>query len=347
MTAVASRWSIGCVRNVLLVTWCLSIQSSLAVAAPTAQEVLASLPFSDAEKQQILKGDLVTAAAKVSLERELAVVMAFLVKQPPADLVAVFRKAGGLKSDPMINGHGEINGEGSLDDLRGVVLTPDAETAAQRYLNAAPGTEWNLDSPEIAAFSALKAQNPSGAAAVQHVEAQLRTVLLARYQAYRAGGLSAIAPYDRGGSKRQPGEELKSATEAAKLLAQYAPVFHTVLLKYPQAEAVGLEESFHWINFNIDNRPTLALTHRLSMPLDRGYIVADRHYYVGRSHNTVQAVAGLLPVNEGTIVFYVNRTSTDQLGGFGSSAKRAIGSRIMAKQISETFEKMRTRSKGK
>jgi len=343
----------GCVRRAMagaiifgvIITPCL--RPSLAMAAPTAQEVLASLPFSDGEKQQILQGDLVTAAAKESSERELAVAMAFLVKQPPADVVGLFRAAGGLKTDPMISGHGQIKGEGSADDFKGLVLKPEGEKAARRYLDAKPGADLNLDTGEIAAFAALRAQNLSGAAAVERVEEQLRSLLLARYKAYRAGGLSAIAPYDRGGSKRQAGEELAQATEASKLMAQYAPAFHRVLLKYPQDKPAQFEEGFFWINFNIDDQPTVALTHRMSLPLGDGYIIADRHYYVSRSHNTVQAIAGVLPVSEGAVVFYANRTSTDQVGGFGSSAKRGIGTRIMAKQISETFEKLRKRGAGK
>lgn len=48
-----------------------------------------------------------------------------------------------------------------------------------------------------------------------------------------------------------------------------------------------------------------------------------RHYYASTGYNLVQTVAGFLPVAEGTLVIYTNRTSTDQLEGFGASAKRS------------------------
>ena len=317
------------------------VGSSRAVAAPRAQDVLAALPFSAAEKQHIVGGDVVTTSAKESSERELAVAMAFLVQQPPADLVGEFRAAGGLKTDRIISGYGEITGDGSLDDFKGLTLLPDREQATQRYLDAKPGEEWNLDTAEIAAFAALKAQHVAGTDAVQPVEAEVRDMLLARYRAYRAGGLSAIAPYDRGGSKRQPGEELMHASAASAAVVQCAPALQEVLLMYPQAKPAQIEERFFWINFTIDAQPTIALSHRLAQQLDGGgYLVADRHYYVSRSHNTVQVVGGLLPVSEGTIVFWINRTSTDQAGGFASWLKRAIGDRIMAKQMSDTFVKL-------
>jgi hypothetical protein len=41
----------------------------------------------------------------------------------------------------------------------------------------------------------------------------------------------------------------------------------------------------------------------------------------------------LLPVENGPVVGYLNRT-TDQLGGFGASATQAMGRGMMVKQIS-------------
>jgi hypothetical protein len=64
-------------------------------------------------------------------------------------------------------------------------------------------------------------------------------------------------------------------------------------------------------------------------------------------YNDTQAVAGLLPVADGTVVVYVASTTTDQLGGFGASAKQAIGRGIMAKQIRAIFEKYRAGFKDK
>lgn len=320
------------------------VGSARAVAAPAAQDVLAGMPFSAAERQHILSGDMVATAAKESSERELAVAMAFLLHQPPSDLVVQFRAASELKTDPIISSYGEITGAGAPADFKDLALVPDREQVALHYLDAKPGADWNLDTAEIAAFAALKAQNLGGTDVVPRVEAELHRMLSARYTAYRAGGLSAIAPYDRGGSKRRPGEELLQATQAAALVAQCAPALQQVLLMYPQAKSAQLEEHFFWINFKIDEQPTIVLSHRLAQQLDDGgYLVADRHYYVSRSHNTVQVIGGLLPVNEGTIVFWINRTSTDQAAGFASLLKHAIGDRIMAKQMSDTFAKLRGR----
>ena len=58
-------------------------------------------------------------------------------------------------------------------------------------------------------------------------------------------------------------------------------------------------------------------------------------------YNSEQAIAAFLPTQSGTLVVYANRTSTDQIEGFGGGAKRSIGSRVLASQLQSLFEKVR------
>lgn len=323
----------------LIALLCLPAAAS---AVSPAEAILAEMPFTEAERKRILAGELVTAGAEETSDRELAVVMAFLIKDPPADLVERFRKATGYDVDKEVTSHGELGG-GGLADLQAMTLTPNGDAEAKRYLEAKGGEDLNLSSAEIAAFQAL------GDKTKPAVEDQLRKLLLARLQAYKSGGLAGIAPYDRGGGKtRSPADDLRKAIQAARVLAKEAPAFQAVLLSYPNSKPAGLEESFYWVNFEIDERPTISLTHRLAMPLGEGaFVIADRHYYVSRSHNALQAVAAVFPAQQGSIVFYGNRTSTDQAAGFGSSAKHKIGRRIMGGQIAAFFEQVRAGAAGK
>lgn len=319
----------------------LGANASPAQEAPTAEELLADLPFSEGEKQRIRNGELVTGTTEVTSDRELAVTMAFLVQEPTPAIVATFREADSYHGDPMVTGFGAIRGEGTLADFSGVELEPNGEEAAQAFLNAEPGSALNLDAAEIEALRALGGQSP----AKPRVEEQLRRMLLARYQAYRQGGLAGIAPYvRRGGKKFEPAGDLRKGTEANQLLAKYARPLYDLLLQYPSSKPPGLEEEFFWINFRIDDTPTFVLSHRVAVPFGDGYALADRHYYVSRSHNTVQAVGLVLPVKQGTGVAYLNRTSTDQVAGFGSGTKQAVGRRVMGRKIAETFEKLRTQA---
>jgi len=310
---------------------------------PTLDELMADFAFSKDDVQRVRNGELVNTTTKETSDRELAAVMVFLVKAPVQKLIASFKAGPSSRNDPQVQSATEISGEGTLDDFKAVVLQPGGDKETQRYLNAAPGDTLNLSVTEIATFAALK----GGSAGQPQVEEALRRTLLARYQAYRSQGLGGIAPYARGKDKQsQAADDLRRATEAAKGIKKYAATFSDVLMNYPQGIPAGLTQHFFCIRYAMSGRPNFALRHRLAMPLEDAYVIADRDFYVSSGYNDTQAVAGLLPVENGTVVVYLNRTTTDQLGGFGASAKQAIGRGMMAKQISEIFEKARAGFKG-
>lgn len=319
------------------VTLCLT--GAPACAVPTLDEVAADFGLSKDDAQRVRNGELVNTTTKETSDRELAVVMLFLVKTPVQKLVAAFKGGPSSRNDPQVQSATEISGEGALDDFKGIVLQPGGDKEAKRYLDAAPGDTLNLSMPEIASFAALKA---AGGAGQPQVEEALRKMLLVRYQTYRSQGLAGIAPYARGKDKQsQPADDLRRATEAAKGVKKYAAAFYDVLMNYPQGIPAGLMQHFFCIRYAMSGRPNFALRQRLALPVEDAYVIADRDFYVSSGYNDTQAVAGLLPVENGTVVVYLNRTTTDQLGGFGASAKQAIGRGMMAKQISEIFEKAR------
>ena len=72
-----------------------------------------------------------------------------------------------------------------------------------------------------------------------------------------------------------------------------------------------------------------------------GLVKAQRQYYVSTTYNAEQAVVGFLPVQEGTVVAYINHTFTDQVAGFGGSVKRGVGRKMMASKLKESFDKTR------
>jgi hypothetical protein len=63
-----------------------------------------------------------------------------------------------------------------------------------------------------------------------------------------------------------------------------------------------------------------------------------------RDYNAVQELGGMLSVQEGTLVVYLNRTSTDQAAGFGSSLKHAIGRKFLGGPLARMFESIQTQA---
>src|SRR5262249_18537342 len=161
-------------------------------------------------------------------------------------------------------------------------------------------------------------------------------------QAYRAKGLAGIAPYaPAGGKTTQPPDDPRRATDAATILQRDAPGFHDVLLNYPAHKPAGLEGHLFCIRYTLTGRPHMTLQHRLALPAGDAYVAAEREFYVSHEYNDMQAIGGLLPVEGGTAVVYLARTTTDQLGGFGASLKQSIGRGMMSRQIADIFEKSR------
>lgn len=330
-------------REILAGLRTLSLAGLLVLAGPawgqpSANQVLTDAGLSASDIQQVLAGELVTGDVKIAGDNDLSISMAFLVKTSPAALSKQIMAGNLVTSDSQVQAHGAFHGSGSLADLSGLQIT---SAAAQTFLNAKPGSSVNLATSEIAAFNALQGTaNPQ-----QAVRAQLQSMLLARFQAYQKSGLAGIAPYARGGSAQTDGaDELRKASDAAGGLKKYLPAFQAVLLGYPQATIPGLQQNFYWVNYDIDGTPTYVLTQILAAADGNARVVAQRQYYVSTGYNVQQAVAGLLPVQEGTLVAYATHTFTDQVGGFGGSAKRSIGRRIMATKLKAVFDKGRHRA---
>ncbi len=59
--------------------------------------------------------------------------------------------------------------------------------------------------------------------------------------------------------------------------------------------------------------------------------------------NSLTFVIGAVPVENGIVMFYRNRTFTDQVAGFGSGMKKGIGRGQMRNTIVKLFEESRRR----
>jgi hypothetical protein len=291
------------------------------------------LGLSPAEAARVRSGEIVVSDPAPSSPRELAVGLTFLVQQPVADVVAAFWSAVDMQGDDQLRGVAVLHD--APDDVTPVALPADE---ARRYLSARPGDALNLSTDEIRAFAAA-ATSPDAPVAAQRI---LRRLLFERYRVYRASGLAGIAPYTRDGDAvRKPADELGGACDAGGLLERYAPPLWALLHSYPRGAPPGFEERFYALTYDLDGRPNYALRHRIALPFGGGVVVADRDFYVSRGYNTALTVGGLFPVPDGTIVFYANRVSTDQLLGMGASLRQNIGRSVMAKRLTAIFERSR------
>ncbi len=313
-----------------------------AMGTPTADDILNALPLSDAKKRQVLNGNVVRWTTQEADNREIAVGIVMLMKANPEKAAQLFRGAEGYKLIDAVTAHGMISGNGTAADFASLSLEPNGGKEATRYLDAKPGSALNLDSREIAAFQALKATSKDGGENQQAVEALIRKHFLARLQAYQAKGLAGVSPYARrGNKKRLSSQKIRLSVAANKISASLYPKFNEVLVNYPNADMTGVEESFFWLNIEVFSRPLLVLTHRMLYQEGETYLASDRHFYTSHEYNSLQAVGGAWPKDNGSLIVYLYRVSTDQVGGFGSSVKRPAARILMGPYIEELFEKIR------
>jgi hypothetical protein len=304
--------------------------------ATSVDVLLKDIGLSDHQIQQVHQGILVKDTVASNSDRELGVQLACLVKAPLEKLKSTFHTDPALKrEDGYVQAIALI--DDSSPDFSGVVL--DAGMI-QAYLRAAPGSDLNLSKTEIEDFQTV-AKNGGKK---EQVEKQFQEMLLNRYRSYRQKGLAGILPYHRARAKDfHPGDELSHSIQQTRPVKKKFPVFYEVLSNYPNARSEGLEESFFWISSLLDGKTTVSLVHHFGLAEGDAYFFCERQFYVSRSHNSVQGVGGAFPVNEvEMIIAYVARTSTDQVSGFGGSAKKAIGAKVMASKIAENFEKARS-----
>jgi len=301
---------------------------------PTLEDFLGVMKLSKQDIERARAGEIITGTRKSSHDRELVATMAFKVPNAQPDELVV-RGEGGLldEVDEQTITFAILPANPDLASFESLQLRPGD---IKQFSRAKAGDDLNLSKAEIDALQKL-GKNPE---AVQ-VEEVVHAALLDRVRTYKAGGLVGIAPYQRSGSEfRSPAEDLKKASLAAQFIHDVAPTAYKVLLEYPDAMPEGAQETYRWSYLEANGEPTIALTHNLYLPEGEVWIVFQRQFYVSEGYNCEQAIAAFVPVSDGTAVFYINRTSTDQVSGFGGGAKRSIGSKLLASQLEKLYSKV-------
>lgn len=309
-----------------------------------AGEVQDLLQISAGDRRRLAQGEIVSYPVVENSERELAVGLAMVV-QAPLGQVADYLASGQLiAQDATISEFGIVPNEAPASALAGARFTGGERSEAESFLEASPGTRFNLSLEEIEALRALRDSSGSAArdGAVERASAAYRRILQERLQAYRRAGLGGLVPYARsGGSVRDPAIDLRLAAADAEHLARYGQALNLALLRYPEDPAPQMVDSFYWIKRRIQRRPHLSLLHRMVVPGPGLVIHVERYFYVGHSFNSTEIITGALAHPDGTLVFSTSRASTDEVLGMGNQLKRTVGRSQMRDEIRTRLDKLR------
>ena len=340
------------VRSVLL--YCLLISliagtSLMAQESATLDEVCQVLKLTEAETQALKDGKFIQREAEETSKKELAALLVVLVPRSFDEVVAHVANLDLLRSDRDVVAYKDLGGqEITPDQFRDAVFTAQEGEEVRKLSNAGAGSTFNLSKGEIASLQSLRSQHSGRCdrdpACVQAFNAAHSDLLYERMMAYRRGGLSAVAPYQREkNAAASPADELRGAGEALAFLKQQMPSLYKAFMEYPASQIEGVEHSFLWKKQSVQDRPTFALSHRMVHNGPDGLVMLAREFYVGQSYNSLLVAAGAFPQGERTLVVYVNRTSTDQVAGFASGTRHAIGRKMMISEIKKNFEDLKAR----
>jgi hypothetical protein len=314
----------------------------VAAAEPvSAQTIAAAMGFSAKDRARLQAGEILSSEIEETDEKQLAVALALMVPATLEDVAASVAQGTTLEANKAIKAYGEID-PAQVGEAAFAGITLDAGEV-KRLLEVEPGSELNLSADEIAVFQDLAQQHKAGdAAAADAVNAAWRQVLAGRLQAYLAGGLDGIALYDRGGDSSSAADDLRAAAEAATLVQQAVPELYQAFLAFPDRGVADAENRFFWTEQVADDRPVYVLTHRMMQQQPDRLVLLSRDFYVSHSFNASQGTAGALPVDGGVVIFYGNRTSSDQVAGFMSGMRHEIGRGMMRDSLVKAMEEIRT-----
>ena len=317
-------------------------------STPQIDEILTQLGFNQSDAQGLMTGKILSNDLEETSDKELAITIAMFIHASRDQVVQAVLTGKTLEVSRDVLTVTELDHKSvEADALAAVALTEAEADEASKFLRAAAGSTYNLSQADIDRVKDIsrRLQNStlSTKGGVLHAANDAYRLILAdRLGAYQQGGVRSIGPYERGRGKRAtPDKELTDAAGAATVLAKNQPAFYRAFAHYPRHDTEGIEHHFYCFKQRVEGRPCFILAHRMFEQTPDHALITERQFYVGHTYNSLQIVAGCLEVAGGTIVFYTNRTSTDQVAGMGSGLKHSIGRRQMLKEVTAHLKTVR------
>lgn len=306
-----------------------------AATPPLVREILAAAGFDRDDIARVWGGEILSKSLGEGSDQELAIAVSMRLPESHREFYERMRKGQLFEIDRSVLYTEEIPAGREASSVFSKLDLGQDEV--RRLRAAAPGSQFNLSTEEIARLRETKGQD--GSVVIQ----AYREILAGRLRAYRAGGIAAVAPYAReGGRHSSPADDLRVAVSSLSGLADRCPGFYRSFAEFPHGRRSEVSHRLFWSLREIQGRPTVILSH-WAMQLHQEYaLVSERQFYVGQGYDALQIVIGAFSVGEGgSVIFYVNRTATDRVAGFGGSVAHALGRGVMLREVMALFREIR------
>jgi hypothetical protein len=321
------------IRSVLLFLCSLLLAGTAAsqTGTPLSLEAIAdAFGISESDLADLRQGKRVGGDLSLVSENELGLSLGVRVSRTPDEIWEYLIGGRFMEEEPTIRQYGVI-GEDVAASFAKLEL-PDAEI--ERLANVEPGPDINLSMSEIESLQKIAASTTEPTARREALLEDFRRILVGRVEAYQKGGFEAIAPYARGdGEVGAPAVELGHALGEMQATKKLSPRIFNAFAQYPSASSKGIERRFYWTVNGADEHVLVSLVHRVQGREGDHIFEYDHRFYVNHTVNSMQAVSVIIPVENGSIVIYANRTYTDLVAGFLGRVARGIGRTLMRSEI--------------
>lgn len=329
------------VRQLISLMLTLALSLSLAYSGAPApfqtDEMIRFFGFDSDAVERMEQGEILSIdiADLEGSDKGLAIGLAMIIPHGVGDCTERFAGPEMFLLDPALLDFGRIEIADTQGSFAAVEFSPEEGSEAKQWLSAKPGSEFNLSMADLDRIDTASSAAEG-----------LRAVLMARFTAYYQKGLPGIEPYQRSSNTTvSPAEDLKVALANSPMLEQRLPTLYAYLLSYPRSKPDGVEDRYYWAKRTVQGRPSLSLIHWTLLVEPEFAFLSEREFYAGHTYNATQAYFGVLPFKDGVMVFYLHRTFTDKVSGWGSGLKHRIGRGRVLDAIVKTFEKLRGETK--
>lgn len=331
--------------TLLLPVFCVTAVAAQEARPPSVGEVLSRLGYGAEDEKALLAGEIITTDVQRVRDDQLIAAAAILLPGRIEQLQAAVRAGDNLSGDPGILALGKL---GTGDDGRawqGLAFGDGEREEAARLHGFKGGADFNLSGEEIGALkAALKGVREDDPDLIGRASAAYRDILKARHEAYLARGLDGIAPYRQGTATLEPAAELGAVRDQARdFLATFFPAFEKAFANYPQETTSEVAHGHYWLKREVEGRPAFVLAHQMVAGGPDYVLLSLREYFVGHTYESLQVIALALPVEQGSVVFYVNSAFTEQITGFFSGVAQSVGQGRMKDDLTDYFEAVQRR----
>lgn len=319
---------------------------AVATADPLA-ELAANSAFKEVNLDKLAGGTVqITRGPVMGFARGLAVESVYVVRKPVAATAQLHVQWNPNKHPELkVFLHGELSAHPALAEFQKVASAPSnaavkAFVAATQKLGA-NGSDLQLTKADAAAFASQAASGAGSGALPPKVASFWSDVLFRRTQAFLAGGMKGLPPYETGGEAVRPADEVAHLLkDAPKVRAQFA----TLIEANPITGGKQVPpQSAYWEMFDADGVAALNLGALYTRPSGDTWQAMDGQFYASGAYYTLLTFYQLWPVKVGgkdcTLVWRVDLISAAELGTL-HGVERMGSSTAMMRETKKSIESL-------